>query len=87
VRSGDWRLVEFYDDMRVELYNLADDLGESKNLADSHPEQTARLRTMLHDWRRSVGAQMPVSNPNHDPVQDAQDKAAQQSRPQPRTKK
>ena len=37
VRAGDWKLIEFYEDMRVELYNLKDDLGEARDLAESSP--------------------------------------------------
>jgi arylsulfatase A-like enzyme len=67
IRQGDWRLVEFYDDQRVELYDLASDLGETKNLAAAQPEKAAELRDRLHAWRDAVGAQMPTRNPNYDP--------------------
>jgi arylsulfatase A len=65
VRAGDWKLVEFYEDMRVELYNLKDDLGEAHDLAKAKPEKTAELRTLLHNWRQSVDAQMPTPNPDY----------------------
>ena len=58
VRSGDWKLIEFYEDGKLELYNLKDDVSESNDLAASNPEQTRRLHRMLDQWRRSVGAQM-----------------------------
>jgi arylsulfatase A-like enzyme len=64
IRAGDWKLIEFYEDMHVELYNLKDDLGETTDLAGKMPQQAARLRQMLHRWRQSVGAQMPQPNPN-----------------------
>jgi len=67
VRIGDWRLIEFYDDMRVELYNLKDDIGEQHDLAAKMPEKVNELRNRLHAWRAEVGAQMPVPNPNYDP--------------------
>ncbi len=70
VREGDFRLVEFYEDNRVELYNLKDDIGETKNLAAAMPDKTAALRRKLHDWRARVGAQMPASNPAFDPAKD-----------------
>jgi arylsulfatase A len=60
VRTGDWKLIEFYEDMRVELYNLADDLGEKNDLAKSNPEKAGQLREMLHKFRNEVGAQMPT---------------------------
>jgi arylsulfatase A-like enzyme len=65
VRAGDLRLVEFYEDDRVELYNLRDDIGESQDLASTMPERAAELRRMLHDWRTQVGAQMPTPNPDY----------------------
>jgi arylsulfatase A-like enzyme len=67
IREGDFRLVEFYEDNHVELYNLKDDIGETKDLAATLPEKTAALRQKLHDWRQSVDAQMPTPNPNYDP--------------------
>jgi len=72
VRAGDWKLIEFYEDMRVELYNLRHDLGESENLAERMPDQRDRLRRMLHAWRDRVGAQMPTPNPDCDPARDAE---------------
>ena len=68
VRAGDWKLIEFYEDMSVELYNLKDDLGEKRDLARENPAKVAELRTKLHQWRESVGAQMPTPNPSYDPT-------------------
>ncbi|HOF40487.1 MAG TPA: sulfatase [Candidatus Hydrogenedentes bacterium] len=65
VRAGDWKLVEFYEDERAELYNLRDDLGEQHDLSAAMPEKTRELREKLHAWQRRVGAQMPVPNPAH----------------------
>ena len=70
VREGDFRLVEFYEDNRVELYNLKDDIGETKDLAPTMSEKAAALRQKLHDWRQRVGAQMPTPNPDCDPAKD-----------------
>jgi arylsulfatase A-like enzyme len=67
VRLGDFRLIEFHDDARVELYNLRDDLGEQRNLAAQMPARADELRARLHAWRKEVGAQMPAKNPAHDP--------------------
>jgi len=72
VRAGDWRLVEFYEDGKVELYNLQDDLGETKDLAASQPAKRDEWLAMLRKWRAEVGAQMPLANPAYDPVRDAQ---------------
>lgn len=65
VRAGDMRLVEFYEDQHVELYNLRDDVGETHDLVKSQPQKAAELRQMLHAWRESVGAQMPTPNPDY----------------------
>jgi arylsulfatase A-like enzyme len=61
VRRGDWKLIEFYEDMHVELYNLREDIGETTNLAVHRSELAAELRTSLHGWRTHVDAQMPLS--------------------------
>ena len=67
VRAGDWKLIEHYEDPRVELYDLREDLGETRDLSASHPEKARELRERLHAWRESVKAQMPSPNPDHDP--------------------
>ena len=69
IRSDNFRLIEFYEDDSIRLYNLANDIGEQDNLADKMPEVAAALREQLHNWRESVSAQMPTPNPNHDPQQ------------------
>jgi len=66
LRSGSFKLVEFFEDSRVELYDLAADPGEQKDLAAAQPERAEELRKRLADWRAAVGAQMPLPNP--DPV-------------------
>lgn len=67
IRSGDFKLVEFFNDMHVELYNLRDDLGEQRDLAPTMPSKVDELRARLHVWRQEVGAQMPTPNPQYDP--------------------
>jgi len=67
VRAGDWKLIEFYEDQHVELYNLSDDLGETHDLAGQMPDKAAELRGRLAAWRTAVGAQMPTPNPNYEP--------------------
>lgn len=68
IRQGDWKLIEFFEDDRVELYHLADDVGELTDLAASQPERAASMRAALAAWRQSVGARMPVPNPGFDPA-------------------
>ena len=68
VRAGGYKLIEFYEDGRLELYNLSKDVRESENLATHDPKRTAELHGMLQRWRESVGAVMPVANPNYDPA-------------------
>lgn len=62
VQSGDWKLMEFLEDGRLELYNLADNIGESHNLAKENPEKTRELHDRLKAWRREVNAPMPAKN-------------------------
>jgi arylsulfatase A-like enzyme len=63
LRSGSWKLVEWFEDGRVELFDLAADPGEERDLAPSQPERAAALRKQLADWRSAVGAQMATPNP------------------------
>ncbi|MDB5323314.1 MAG: sulfatase [Phycisphaerales bacterium] len=67
VRAGDFKAIEFFDTGETELYNLNDDLGESKNLAKEMPEKAAELHAKLKAWRHEVNAQMPQANPAYDP--------------------
>ena len=67
VRAGDWKLLEFYEKEKVELYNLKEDLGESNDLSSERPEKTSELLRMLHEWQESVGALMPEPNPDYHP--------------------
>ena len=64
VRAGDFKLIEFYEDMRVELYNIKEDTREERELSSKMPETRDKLRKMLHEWRDRVGAEMPKPNPN-----------------------
>ncbi len=68
VRLGDWKLIEFYEDGRLELYHLPDDPGERRNLARKEAARAKRLHALLADWRRGVDAAMPTPNPAYDPA-------------------
>ena len=62
IRSGDWKLIEYFEDGQSELYNLRDDVGERNNLAAAQPERVAELHKQLSAWREAVGAPMPTKN-------------------------
>lgn len=68
IRQGNWKLLEFFEDGRLELYNLKDDIAESKNLAKKMPQKAAQLQQNLAAWRKRVGAKMPTPNPDFDPA-------------------
>lgn len=63
VRLGDFKLIEFYEDMHVELYNLKKDIGETNDLSEKYPLKTKELKALLYQWRKDVTAQMPYENP------------------------
>ncbi len=65
VRCENYKLIHFYEDDHLELYNLKNDIGETQNLADEMPEKTAQLYKMLDHWRTSVNAMMPIPNPDY----------------------
>jgi arylsulfatase A-like enzyme len=67
IRAGDWKLLEYLEDNRLELYNLRDDLRESKNVAGERAEKASELRARLAHWRTDIHAQMPTPNPNFRP--------------------
>jgi arylsulfatase A-like enzyme len=73
IRSGDWKLLEFFEDGKLELYNLKDDLSQANNLAEANPEKARELHAKLKAWRDQVGAKMPTKN---DEVAAAGDAAA-----------
>ncbi len=62
VQSGDWKLMEFMEDKRLELYNLKDDIGETKNLATENPDKAKALLEKLHTWQQEIHAPMPIPN-------------------------
>ena len=66
VRRGDWKLIEWEEENRAELFNLAQDIGEKNNLADKEPQRLSELRAELAAWQKQVGAKFPSPNPNFD---------------------
>lgn len=73
VISGGWRLVEFLADQKTELYHIAEDISESRDLAATEPAMLAKMRGLLNEWRQEVGAQMPAKNPAYDPAKPEDD--------------
>lgn len=60
IRDGDWKLMEFFEDGHIELYNLREDVGEAHDLASAIPERAKPLHARLVAWRKQVGAPMPT---------------------------
>ncbi len=67
MRSGDWKILHYFEDDSIELYNLADDQGETDDLSGQLPEVRNRLYNMLQTWRREINAQFPSFNPGYKP--------------------
>ena len=73
IRDGDFKLIEFYENGRRELYNLKEDPREAVNLTEKQPDKASALGNKLDAWRRNVGAQMPLPNPDYRPNPQAAD--------------
>ena len=68
VRKGSWKLIEYFEDDTLELYNLKDDIGEQNNLAVTMPAKTKQLHELLKNWRKSINAPVPTKrNPKYNP--------------------
>lgn len=68
IRQGEWKLLEYLEDQRIELFNLKGDPGETTDLSKQMPAQAEKLRAELHQWRTRVNAQMPKPNPDFKPA-------------------
>ena len=69
VRRGPWKLIHWMEEDRVELFNVVEDIGETKDLAQAQAERVAAMREELAAWQKDVGALSPTPNPNYDPTQ------------------
>jgi arylsulfatase A-like enzyme len=69
VRSGDYKLLEYFENNSVQLFNLADDPGEKRDLSRTMPEKVVEMRKMLHEWRTRIGAKMMEPNPEFHPAE------------------
>ena len=65
MRKGRYKLIEFYEDMSVEVYDLEKDERERNDLSEKMPEKTVELREEFHAWLDKVDAQMPKPNPDY----------------------
>jgi len=72
MRSGDWKLIEFFESARLELYNLRDDIGETRDLASREPRRTRQMQAELVRWRQSMEALLPQPNPDFRPWREAE---------------
>lgn len=73
VRLGDWKLHEYFEDGALELYNLREDIGETKNVAQSNRKKTAELLELMKNWRSSIDAPVPTAR---NPAFNAESEAA-----------
>ena len=67
IRMGDYKLIHFFEDDHVELYNLREDISEENDLSDEQPELAEKMRKRLADWRESIEAKIPEENPDFEP--------------------
>lgn len=64
IREGNWKLLEHYENGQLELFNLEKDIGETTDVSDKEPGRVAEMRGKLEKWRREVGAQSNLPNPD-----------------------
>ena len=67
VREGDYKLLEYFENGTLQLFNLKNDIGEQNDLSKIEIKKTEELKEKLHQWREKIGAQMMMSNPDYDP--------------------
>ncbi len=70
MRMGNYKLLEFFEDGRLELYNLRHDIGEAHDLAEREPKRTREMHAMLAAWQKSMNAKFPAINPDYKPSVD-----------------
>ncbi len=73
ILSGDWKLIQYFENNEFELYDLSKDTSEQNNLADQYPKKVAELKAKLQTWQQQIGAAIPTElNPEYDPVVNQQ---------------
>lgn len=70
IQRGDWKLIEYFEQGTLELYNLREDIGERANLAAQHPDQARELHAQLQAWRREINAPLPTPHAAGTPPPD-----------------
>jgi arylsulfatase A len=68
VRYGNYKLIEYYENNTVQLFDLSKDLEEKHDISKEQPEKVRELTAMLHQWRKDVNAKMMSPNPDYDPA-------------------
>ena len=67
VRKGDFKLMEFFEDGHLELYDLKNDIGEQYNVVNQYPEKTKELMELMTNWRTDLNVPYPLEpNPGYD---------------------
>jgi arylsulfatase A-like enzyme len=70
IRDGDYKLLEYFENGTVQLFNLKNDIGEQNDLSKTEVRKAKELTAKLHQWRKDVDAQMMSPNPEYDPALD-----------------
>jgi arylsulfatase A-like enzyme len=70
VRQGDYKLIRFFEEERVELYNLRSDIGEAQDLTKVEARRAAEMNAALSAWLRDTGAKLPTPNPAYDAARE-----------------
>jgi len=66
IMQGDWKLIQYHEDGRDELYDLGNDIGEQNDKADKHPQKAKEMRTQLDQWLKQTKATFPTPDPLFD---------------------
>lgn len=72
IRRGDWKLIEFFEDEHIELYNLREDIGENLDRSETELEIKEHMHQELYAWQRQIGALFPAPNHEFIPWEDWQ---------------
>jgi arylsulfatase A len=87
IRVGNLKLIHFYEDNRVALFDLAKDIGEREDIAQQMPKDVQELKGRLDQYLAAINAQLPTSNPNFDPSQPVAPRKGGKNRKQGTDKK